>query len=286
MDSVRDQLQNRFDQLTRAEKQLAHVLLQNYPASGLGSITQLAKRADVSTPTVARLVQKLGHAGFPQFQQALRAEVSAKISSPIEKHENWAKNAPDTHILNRFSDAVSNNVRRTFDRIEPEQFDAVCALLADTDRAVRIVGGRISRSLADYLFTHMQVIRPRVTHMTSNSNAWPHYILDMEPGDILVIFDIRRYENDLRRLAQMSHERGVEIVLFTDQWGSPVSKMAAHKFNCQIEVPSAWDSSIVTMLLLEAMIAQVQDRNWDQTKERMKTLEDLFDRTKMFRKFT
>ncbi|HHS82535.1 MAG TPA: MurR/RpiR family transcriptional regulator [Devosia sp.] len=284
--SIRGRLEEGFDNLTRAEKQLANMLVENYPASGLGSITELARKAGVSTPTVARLVQKLGYRGFSSFQQELRNEVAARISNPIQRHESWAGNAPDEHILNRFSDAVSANVRQTFSRIRPEQFDAVCALLADTDRSLRIVGGRISRSLADYFFTHMQVIRPDVTHMTSNSNAWPHYILDMKEGDILVMFDMRRYENDLRRLAEMAQERGVRIVLFTDQWGSPVSGLAHEKFNAHNEVPSAWDSSLVTMLLLEAIIAQVQQINWDQTRNRMKTLETLFDRTRMFRKFT
>ena len=284
--SIKDQLNARFETLTRAEKQLTLLLLENYPASALGTITELASKSGVSTPTVARLVQKLGYVGYPHFQRALRKEVGAEIANPIEKHENWAEHAPDEHILNRFADAVSQNVRHTFSNLKTEDFDQVCTLLANTDHKMNIVGGRISRSLADYLFTHMQVIRPRVTHMTSNSNAWPHYLLDMNEGDLLVIFDVRRYENDLRRLAEMAQERGVQIILFTDQWGSPISKIATHKFNCHIEAPSAWDSSMVTMLLLEAIIAQVQDVNWEQTKLRMNTLEDLFDRTRLFRKFT
>ncbi len=286
MKSVKEMLQERFDELTRAEKQLASLLLENYPVSGLGSITTLAKKANVSTPTVARMVHKLGFSGFPLFQEALRDELGARFSSPIEKHSNWAENAPTTHILNRFTDAVIHNIRKTLSQIDPARFDATCDLVADPDRTVNIVGGRITRSLADYLFTHLQVIRPGVTHMTSNSNAWPHYVLDIARGGILVIFDIRRYENDLLRLAEMASERGVEIVLFTDQWGSPISRYAAHKFNSQIEVPSGWDSSIVSMLSVEALIAGVQTRTWANTKDRIKMLEGLFDRTRLFRKFT
>ncbi len=284
--TIIENIQGRLDEFTRAEKQLVSQLLDNYPVSGLGSITALAKKARVSTPTVARMVHKLGYEGFPQFQQALRDELGEKISSPVDRRERWAENAPDTHVLNRFADAISQNVRGTFAQIDPERFDATCELLADTERAVNIVGGRITRSLADYFFTHLQVIRTQVTYMTSNSNAWPHYILDMSEGDVLVIFDIRRYENDLLRLAEMTKERGVNIVLFTDQWGSPISKLAAQKFNSRIEAPSAWDSSVVTMLLLEAIIAGVQERNWGETKERIKSLDGLFDRTRLFRKFT
>jgi DNA-binding MurR/RpiR family transcriptional regulator len=283
--TIRERIQGQFDGLTRAERQLANSLLENYPVSGLSSITAVAHNADVSTPTVARMVQKLGFRGFPHFQESLRGELSAKISNPIEKHDRWAQNVPDSHILNRFTEAVIQNLRQTLDQIEPEIFDEVCALLADQERSIYLVGGRITRSLAEYLFTHLQIVRPNVRHLHSNSGAWTHYVLDMKPDDVLVVFDMRRYENDLLKLSEMATERQVEIVLFTDQWGSPVSKLARHRFNSRIEVPSAWDSASVTLLLLEAIIAEVQERDWSITKDRLETLENLFNQTRLFRKF-
>ncbi len=283
--SISEKLHDHFDSLTRAERQLANSLLENYPVSGLASITRVAQKAGVSTPTVARMVQKLGFKGYPEFQAALRGELEAQISNPISKHDIWAEHAPQEHILNRFAEAVMQNVRRTLRQIDPAEFDGACGLLADPARRVYIVGGRITRALADYLFTHLQVAREGVTLVASNSNAWPHYVLDMKAGDVLVIFDIRRYEHDLLRLAEMARARGVEIVLFTDQWGSPASKCATHRFNARIVAPSAWDSNAVTMLLVETMVACVQGHTWDSTKERMSELEELFDRTKLFRKF-
>ncbi len=283
--TISEKIRDTFDTLTRAERQLADSLAENYPVSGLASITAVAQNANVSTPTVARMVQKLGFKGYPEFQAALRGELKAQISNPIAKHNNWAENAPETHILNRFADAAIQNIRRTLGQIDPAEFDGACALLADPKRPVHIVGGRITRALADYMFTHMQVARPDVTLIAANANAWPHYVLNMKAGDVFVIFDIRRYEHDLLRLADMAKTRGVEIILFTDQWSSPIAKFATHRFNCRIEVPSAWDSSMAMMLILETMIACVQDCTWKTTSGRLEELESLFDRTKLFRKF-
>jgi len=283
--TISEQLHSKFESLTRAERQLANSLLENYPVSGLASITTVAQNAEVSTPTVARMVQKLGFKGYPEFQRALRDELEAQISNPIAKHDNLATTAPETHILNRFADAVIQNMRQTLGQLDPEEFDGACAMLADPERSVYIVGGRITRALADYMFTHMQVARDGVTSIPSNSNTWPHYVLDMKAGDVFVVFDVRRYEHDLLRLAELAHERGVEIILFTDQWSSPVSKFSKYRFNCRIEVPSAWDSSTATMLIVETVIACVQNKTWETTSHRMKELEELFDRTKLFRKF-
>ncbi len=92
--TISDRIQQKLDGLTRAERQLAHSILENYPASGLGPLTALAKDAKVSVPTVARMVQKLGFHGYPDFQAELREELHAKAKDPIAKHDTWADGAP------------------------------------------------------------------------------------------------------------------------------------------------------------------------------------------------
>ena len=284
--TIADRIQEKLDALTRAERQLALSILENYPASGLGPLTTLAKGANVSVPTVARMVQKLGYKGYPDFQADLRDELGAIAKGPIAKHETWAGSAPSEHILNSFTDAVIDNIRNTLAHIDPVAFDQACALIADENRHLYIIGGRITHTLAEYMFMHMQVIRPNLTHVESTSNTWPHYLLNAGEGDVFVIFDVRRYENNTLKLAEMARERGAKIVLFTDQWRSPVHRIADVCLASQIVVPSAWDSSTTTMLLLESMISAIQTLNWDSTKDRMQELEDIFDKTKLFRKFT
>jgi len=284
--TIADRIHNKLDDLTRAERQLAHSILENYPASGLGPLTALAKGANVSVPTVARMVQKLGFNGYPEFQASLREELKAKVQSPITKHDNWAEGAPSGHVLNQFTDAVISNIRHTLGQIAPEKFDQACAMVADQSKSLYIVGGRVTHTLAEYLFLHMQIIRPKVTHIQSTSNSWPHYLLDVSEGDVFVIFDVRRYENNTLKLAEMAHARGARIILFTDQWRSPVHQLAEISFSSRIVVPSAWDSAATTMLLIETMIAAVQNTDWENIKDRMEGLEEMFDQTKLFRKFT
>lgn len=284
--TISDRIQSQIDDLTRAERQLAHSILENYPASGLGPLSALAKDAQVSVPTVARMVQKLGFNGYPEFQAELREELKAKAKTPIAKHDTWAEGAPSEHMLNRLTDAVIDNIRNTLAQIDPVDFDTACALAADTRRPLYIVGGRLSHTLAEYLFLHMQVLRPKVIHIQSTSNAWPHYLLDVQEGDVFIIFDMRRYENNTLKLAEMAHAKGAELILFTDQWRSPVHHLARISFSSRIVVPSAWDSSVTPMLLLETMICTVQNLTWDETRPRVEALEDMFDRTKLFRKFT
>lgn len=281
---LEDQMRLALPEMTRAERQLATHMLSHYPVAALGSITVLAKGAQVSTPTVVRLVQKLGYKGYPDFQKRVRAEVETMLVSPLAKHDRWAGGVPDTHILNRFSDAVVSNLQGTMGQIDHAEFDAAAALLADRQRRIFAMGGRITHSLADYFCSLMKVIRPDVTLLSDSSSTWPPALIDMKAGDVLLVFDIRRYENAVLQVAELAREQGAEIILITDRWVSPASAHARISLCCHIEAPSAWDSNVTLMVLVETLLSAVQTLSWEDAAERLKRLETLYARTRFFRR--
>lgn len=282
--TIEQQIRTRFDGLTRAERQLASHIMRSYPVAALGSITALAKGAEVSTPTVVRLVQKLGYKGYPDFQAVVRAEVEERLISPIAKHDRWAGGVPDTHILNRFADAVVGNLQATLGQIDHAEFDAIARLMADKDRKILAMGGRITHAMADYFVTHMRIIRRDVALISDMSNAWPPALIDMTPGDVLLVFDIRRYENNVLSLAEIAASQGAEVVLITDQWVSPAAERARYRLSAHVEAPSAWDSTVAIQVLVETLLAAVQNLTWGETQARMKRLEELYARSRFFRR--
>lgn len=282
--TVAEAIRTKNDQMTRSERQLASVILDEYPVSGLCSITELAAKAEVSTPTVGRLLQKLGIDGYGAFQTALRTELADMISDPITKHDHWKTDLPEEHILNRFSRQTLANQQATLDDINPDDFDAFCALLSDPERRLFVAGGRITGTLAQFLYLHLQMIRPGVI-LVPAAASWPHDLLDIREGDVFIAFDVRRYENNTLMMAQMCREKDATVVLLTDQWLSPIQRHAQHVFPVRISVPSAWDSMASILMLIECAIAAVQETHWDDIKSRTDQLEAAFDRTKLFRKF-
>lgn len=281
---VKERIQDQSGQLTRAELKLTDILLRDYPVAGLQSVTKLADAAGVSTPTVVRMARKLGYDGFPELQAALREEASAQIKQPILKSEGWPSGRRDSPAFRDFAEAVFQNLNHTIERLDPATFDAIAKVLANPKHRIFLSGGRITRSNADYLFNHLQIIRPDVTLLSQSPNVWPQVILDMNKSSVLIVFDIRRYESDLARLVALAKDHGAVIVLFTDQWGSPITKQADHVINAMVEVPSSWDSTIAINLIVEALIAEVQRKRWKQSKDRIEALEDMFRSTRIFRR--
>lgn len=274
--SIAARVREDMDQFTPTERKAAHVLLANYPMIGLETVAAFAMRAHVSAPTILRLISRIGFSSYPDFQKRLRAELDAQLLSPLSKTEvvAGARFDPD-HFLARFRQAIVDNVTSTFADVPPAEFDAVVSLLAARQRRIYVIGGRFTDAIARYLSAHLRIVRSGVTYMIGQSDNWRDQLLDIRKKDVLVVFDIRRYQEDVGQLAAKAAARHATIVLFTDQWLSPISRHAAHVLAARIPVPSNWDSSAATLALVEALVAATTERLWPSASERIRLLEQL-----------
>ncbi len=274
--TIADQIRTRIQEFTATERKAAHVLLATYPLAGLEPVADFASRAGVSAPTVLRFIARLGIGSYPDFQRRLRDELEAQLKSPLAKVTHDGDGGPKGgDALARFKAAVVENLEQTFAHVPPAEFEAVVDLLADTKRGIYLAGGRFTDPVARYVAAHLRIVRPRVTHMAGQAENLRDQILDMGRHDVLFVFDIRRYQEDTVALAKSAAGRGVKIVLVTDQWLSPISRVAAHVLSAHVSAPSNWDSSAAMIALLEAVLAAVTERLWPSAKARIAEIEAL-----------
>lgn len=279
---VRDLVRQHRSNLTAAERRIVPFLQDDSLVIELQSITKLADAASVSTPTVIRLARKLGFDGFPDLQNAIRSELAERIKQPLAKLEAQLPSAHQDHIVTSFAQRAVDNLNQTIGMLDFQMFDDVAKLLAQSDRHLFLLGGRITRSSADHFFNHLQIIRPNVSLLSSSPSVWPQTVLDMDQASVLIIFDIRRYQKELERLSELAAGQGAEIILFTDQWGSPIERFSGHCFRTTVEAPSSWDSTIAINFLVEAMIAEVQKQLSDLSADRILEMERMIGETKLF----
>jgi DNA-binding MurR/RpiR family transcriptional regulator len=259
--------------LTPSERRAAQALLASYPLLGLETVARFAGQAGVSAPTVLRFVARLGFASYADFQRRLKGEVEARLLSPLEKVD--ARPAAKRHPRTAFADAVAANVAETVRRLPAGDFEAVAELLADPRRPLHLLGGRFTDALARYMTAHLRIIRPNVAAVDGQRANWRDQLLDMGARDVLFLIDIRRYQDDLLDLAMESAKRKVTVVLLTDQWLSPVARIARHVLPARVGVPSAWDSSVALLALVEALVADVTARRGPEARTRMAAIEAL-----------
>jgi DNA-binding MurR/RpiR family transcriptional regulator len=270
--SVAEQIADRIDAMPAGERRAAQTLIASYPLIGLKTVADFSQAAGVSSPTILRFVARLGFQNYPEFQAALQDELAAQLQSPLNRAENPSGAAGGASPTVA---AIVDNIHETFRHISRKQITQLAGLLADHKSKAFLVGGRFTDPIARYLAAHLTIIRPNVFHLAGQESNWRDRLIDMGKRDVLLIFDIRRYQESLVRFAEKAHQRGVQIVLFTDQWLSPIARFARYVIAGRTAVPSAWDSSAALFVVAETLIGELTLQLEKDSARRIREMEEL-----------
>ncbi len=271
---VRERIENVSSEMTTTERRISAAILLDYPFAGLAPIQELATNTNTSPPTISRFVSKLGFQGFQDFQRSLIGELKERERSPVDLQRT--AQPVDGAYLENFLTRAGKIVTNATTAISEGQFDRVCDLLGDPRRALFVIGGRMSDTIAGYLSRHLRQTRDKVYHMPPDPEVWPEYLLRMKPRDILFVADFRRYQKSLERLAERAaRDRRVQTILLTDRWLSPVSQHATEILAVPIESNTLWDSYSGAFAVIEATVTRIAENNWKTTKARIESWDSL-----------
>ena len=274
--TVRELLNQQIALLTTSERKIAGVLLADYPYAGLLPIQELASSAHVSPASATRFVSKLGFAGYQEFQRRLIGELQKRELSPRELKLTEVPPPEGAPFFHDYAHRMSRTLAALIEAVPEGQVEMVAALLADPARQVFLRGGRVTDTLARLLSVHLRQIRDRVHHLPDDPEAWPDALLRMRKQDVVVLFDVRRYDPRLARLAeQIARERQSIIVLMSDTWLSPIAAQATHAFPLPIDLGTAWDTHVSLVTLVEALIVRVSEADWSATSRRLNSWDRL-----------
>jgi DNA-binding MurR/RpiR family transcriptional regulator len=270
---LRAQIEELETTLTPAERKLASALLADYPFAGLQTIQSLADKTGVSAPSITRFIAKLGCQGYQDFQQKLIGELKEWHRSPVELHSNLSEKFD---FLETYVERASQMVRLVSTALTQAQFERICSLIADEKRAIYLIGGRISDPIAQHLSRHLRQVRRDVFHIPPDPEVWPEYMLRMKARDVFVVFDFRRYQPRLETLVRTAKRAtGVDVLIFTDKWISPVASEATEVVALSIDNGTAWDTYVGAMVTVDAMITYISEQDWNATSSRIRAWDAL-----------
>jgi DNA-binding MurR/RpiR family transcriptional regulator len=272
---VGELVRNRLGSLSPAERKLARVLLASYPIAGLESVARFAERADVSPPTVTRFITKLGFSGYPEFQEVIRHEVQARLSSPLARYRDEQGGRATDSVLSDAIEVSRHTLKATLDVLSHRDVEETVELLADVRRRVLVLGGRVSAQLARYLAGQLNLLRPGVGVVDSERSVPAQQLIDLRKGDVLVVFDYRRYQADTIESARVAAAQGCNVVLFTDPWLSPASASARQVLVTNVDTVGPFDSLVGATAVVEAVVAAVLNRLGARAQARMQSLDRL-----------
>ena len=254
--SIAELIADQIGAMPASERRAAQTLIANYPLIGLKTVAEFSQQAGVSlADDPAFCLAGSASRTIPNSSRRCRTNSPRSCSRRATAH---AQPVPRT------GGAVSpivEAIAREHPRDVPASFRT--SNLTTLRRSSPTTAPRPSWSAAASPIRSpatwpriSTIIRPDVIHLTGQESNWRDRLIDMGKRDVLVIFDIRRYQDSLIRFAEKAHQRGVQIVLFTDQWLSPIARFARHVIAGRTAVPSPWDSSAALFVVAETLIGE------------------------------
>ena len=270
--SVALKLRDAMPSLTPSERKVARALLANYPVAGLGTVAELAKLANVSHPTVLRLLARVGFPSYGGFQRALRSELDERLASVSADFLPDAGKAGDN--VSATLHAAIANLTADAESVTAGEIEAVAHALAQA-RRVFFTGGVTSHAIAYYLYLQLDLVRSGCRYIgPAASPTWTD-LADLGQRDVMVLFDYRGYEANTLEIARWAKSRGARLVLFTDPWLSPITGLAAHLVVTRCESPTPFDTLVPAVALAEAVASDVARQLGDKVEARLAVMESL-----------
>jgi DNA-binding MurR/RpiR family transcriptional regulator len=270
--TIAETVRERLDGMSPSERSVARALFAAYPTAGLESLPQLAEAARVTGPTVLRFVRKIGYDGYPDFQRALRSEVQARMEGMLSLYDRVRP--PSADPLRLELDAFRRGLDETLgSRALAAELPQVVDALADVRRRAWFVGGRFSRLVAEYLCALLRMLRPRCVMIGPTATDRALDGLEIGKGDVLCLFDYRRYQSDTIEVGRIAADRSATVVVFTDPWMSPAVEFARHVLISGGDSVSPIDSMLGGFALAEVVATHTLAALGDRGRLRVQRVE-------------
>jgi DNA-binding MurR/RpiR family transcriptional regulator len=267
---VFDLISDAANRFTPSERRVAEAVMQDPKVVAFGTVAQLAELSGSSGPTVLRFAAKLGFDGFVELQASVQEEIADQLRPATQR----IRERPASDVLGRTLAADLDNVRATLGEVEPDDFRTAIELLADRRRRVFVISSEVSGGAGRSLAGQLDLLRDGVFEITGTPVKVSRDLVRIEPADVVVVFDLRRYERWLLEATARAADTGATLIALTDGRLSPLAERAELTFVIAARGVGPFDSAVGAISLVHALVAAVAARLRRSATTRLDAVEE------------
>nr|WP_177342769.1 MurR/RpiR family transcriptional regulator [Pseudomonas sp. Leaf83] len=255
MRNLLEQIQSRLDDLNKAERKVAEVILHDPQQATRFSIAALAQAAGVSEPTVNRFCRSFGANGYPELKMQLAqslASGAAYVSRAVS-----ADDGPEAYTRKIFGSTIAS-LDTACQSLDPQHVSRAVDLLIQA-RQIHFFGLGASASVA--LDAQHKFFRFNLAVSAHSDVLMQRMIASVaHTGDLFVIISYTGRTRELVEVARLARENGASVLGLTAA-GSPLAK--ASTLSLDIPLPEDTDiympmtSRIIQLTVLDVLATGV-----------------------------
>ena len=276
-------IEERMSSFSKGQKLIASYIAEHYDKAAYLTASKLGAIVGVSESTVVRFAIELGYEGYPDFQDSLRKLIRNRLTS-FQRIEVTNNLIGDGDVLEKVLTSDMDKIRRTMEEIDHSMFAEAIDKMVSA-KTIYILGVRSSSALAGFLNYNFRMIFNDVKFVqtTSRSELFEQ-IMSIGEQDVMIAISFPRYSKRIINSVEYARSKGANVVALTDSQVSPIAAYANQLLLAHSDMTSFVDSLVAPLSIINAIIVAVSRKKQDELTERLRMLEEVWDRYDVYDK--
>jgi DNA-binding MurR/RpiR family transcriptional regulator len=272
VDTLSDHILEVYDDLSRSERKLADLLLENPDSVVLKSSTELSHATGVSRATTTRFFKRIGYTSYRAAQKVVR---SGTLRASLSNTHPTVRQVGHRSLAGHLQQDVQNLVR-SIEAVRPDELNDAARYLARADK-IWVVGFGENYPLAHFARALLIRIKPDVRMIPIGGFSVPEEFSSIGPADTMIVLGVGRKSRSLGAIMRAGVHSGVRVVYLTDQASRSGPDASSVTIRCRTTGSAIFDSFAAPISLITYLCGAVAERLGQTAIERLQVIEDLHD---------
>jgi DNA-binding MurR/RpiR family transcriptional regulator len=279
--SLAERIAERLPRMTRSEREIANYMLAHLHLLPFENAAAIASKVDVSPMTVGRFLHSIGYSGITEIKEELRQDATHPSLLIKDRLERIHTNGGGQNLRDNLQMEV-NALIGVYEYVGTPMWERSMSVLCDSDH-VFVAGFQTLAGLAADFASRLQYLRPGVSVLDGRDGVFADLFAGTPKAPCLVLFEMRRYTQFSRMLAEQAQQRGVPLIVACDRHCYWAQDHTDNVFSLNTDSLLFWDSQTPLLSLTNLMFDHIVRRLEGSVDARLKAMTALQEQFGAFR---
>ncbi len=271
--SLSERIVAAYDDLTRNERRLADLLLENPDILVLHSATEISGLVSVSKATTARFFQRLG---YPSFKTAQKTAKGERDGTPTVDGEKLSRFIGKQSDISEHLGSEIQNLVRSIEQLRSDEISSAIQALARSDK-LWVVGFGDNYPLAHFARSLLIRVKADIRMIPIGGFSIPEEFASIRQTDAVIALGVGRKTRNLRSLMRSAIRAGAQVVFITDQASRAGPDVASVTLRCRTRGAGVFDSVVAPVSVVTYLCSALAVRMGQTAIERLQYIEQIHD---------
>lgn len=278
---VLSRISEQYDKMSKSHKTIANFISGHYDQAVFMTAAKLGETLGISESTVVRFADRVGYAGYPEFQHALEECVKGKLSS-IQKMDAKYGRSTQSEVLTSVITADIEKLQHTIDHLDPAAFESAVDNILAADN-IYIMGLRSNEPLAEFLHFYLNMIRGGVVLLkTTSVSETFEQMIRINEKDCFIGISFPRYSMRTLKAMEFASDRNAKVIAVTDSTHSPMSLYSSCNLLARSDMVSIVDSLVAPLSVINALVVALCLRCPQEVRRNLEMLEETWNNYQVY----